>query len=61
MSNWISVEERLPMDNQNVFAYTKGGEYIIVPGSVISMVNSYDNGVDPFYTHWMLPEPPNKN
>ena len=64
MSNWISVEDRLPKRQENVLVASKHGFVCIA-----SLTNNHSN--NKFYdgdslainsiTHWMpLPEPPNK-
>lgn len=57
MAEWISVEDRMPEDNEKVLAYTKTGGYCVARYS--ARWNRFRTSGNVTITHWMpLPEPP---
>lgn len=62
-THWISVEERLPNDNESVLVY-RCGDNRVQPNMRIDVCPYLGNGIFCMLgvTHWMpLPEPPEGN
>jgi len=52
MTEWISVEDRLPSEDEKVIAFSE--DY----GMFITIIKKKDYDFLDSVTHWMLPEPP---
>ena len=56
MSEWISVEDRLPDENQHVLAYRKCRNPQVAIQAIVWFCD------EDMFTHWMpLPDPPTAN
>ena len=59
MSEWISVKERLPEDDDLVLVYHKALRYIDIGSVSLVRWDSTYSAICRATTHWMpLPEPP---
>ena len=62
MSEWISVESRLPEDNMKVLIYLRTNHTSWVDTSYFSesyWMDEDEESIDYYISHWMpLPEPP---
>lgn len=57
MSEWISVEDRLPDHPNKVLIYNKSGKYGV--GKYIERMDCFITTGQTVVTHWMeLPDPP---
>lgn len=64
MNEWISVEDRLPENDDHVLAATqnKRGEYNIVKAYYHHGLGCWAAGMNSNVTHWMpLPDPPERS
>ena len=64
MSEWISVKDRLPEDNYNLYLVWREGRSVNLIIDICEFTNdiwySYDGACNP--THWMpLPQPPDNH